>query len=643
MLDDYIGLTPEDWKSLKPQLKNKNEDEQIDTIINHIDPKRKLSAEDFEQAAKPYFDKLENYNLKNNVKQTIKDIVKDNGKTLFYDWILTGLTKKLENKAAKAVHANTNYVREREFVPEIDARDTAMDNVLQHYGNAFANENFVETKNRNLLNQRIPNELDYIGPDYTEPIDINNVPLTPIKPGEVIEPEYVIENVYRDLDGNVVDTQRLRPMDSYLNALRHGKMNFRRDPNTGFMIHQSDLIAAERERRATTGSELVDRLVDVASPRYRHELRTNELLRDITEYEYSMTQSFYSQFLKKHGINPDTGEMNYNPEKVLKRTDVPLSKAFSSNKSGNMAQFIINDKTWNDARQTRNDVERSELVDLFDAIGAEPTSNSEYEITLSPEQKRDILNAARNKYIELTKIDVKEAKGHLAYNVGHHILNILALKPYLRIALKTALAMIKHIPDKSKTGWDKVYNIFLDSGIMPFVAMKKIKQWIQYIPPNIASDIFRWVGSNVNRITRYTGIDYVKRIIEKATSFLPSWSGLNLEYNSNIGTGIEDIGTKFQSGTIAAKLQWNSIKNIIKAIKRHLKANSYNEPEVKIGVKPKVIEQNKSTITQGGMLGLMRMKRNEENSGMRGLMKRQREQENSGMRGLMRRGRQNTS
>ena len=637
MLDDYIGLTPDVWKQLKPQLKSQTQEQQIDTLIKHIDPEQKMPQNEFETAAKPYFDKLDDYTLKSNVKQTIKDIINKDGKTLFYDWILTGLTKKLEKKVGHMITANTDYQREKAFVPQIDAPDTATNNVLQHFGSEASNSspsmnNLSQQTNNNLINQRIPNELDYIGDDYTEPLDIDHVPLTPIKEGEMIEPKFVKEYTYRDVNGNVINTQRLRPTDEYLQAMRHGFTRYRRDPVTGFMITQNDLIAADRERNTSTGSPLVDRIVDVASPRYRHELRTNELLREITEYEYTMTQAYYSHFMNKH-----------KPEKVFNRSDVPLTKAFNNVRTGDLSlnQLMISDEAWNNAIQTQSDVERQQMIEVMNDIGAEPSMDSEYALT--DEQKRDILNAARNKYIELAQLDVKEARSHLAYNIGQHILSILALKPYLRIGLKTAIAMIEHIPDKSKASvWDKVYNIFLDSGVIPFVAIRKMKQLFQHLPTNVAASIFRFFGRNINTFMKYTGIDYVKRIIEKATSFLPNWTGLNLDFNSRLGTGIEDMNAKFQSTTIAAKLQLNNVRAIIKGIKRHLKhmsnspskaSGNGNEPQLTATINVKTLEK------EHGMKALM--KERNRGHGMKALMKERKSNQSDanvehGLKALMR-------
>ena len=554
MLDDlYIGLTPvnsgdfkTDWKQFKSNLVDKNQEQQIDSVINHIDPNKSMSEETFTKVAKPYFDKLENYNVKNNVKQAINDIVKSNGKVLFYDWILDGLTEKANDKLTNIKMKNNPNVRARYFVPEIDAEEDILNNAPSIYPNEFDRYNEITDNNYSDTVRRTINRLSS---NYDEDIHgVHGAALAHIRTGDEI--------------------------NSRLN-----------------------------EQLDTTGSDIVDRIADVASPRYRIELRRNELLRDLTEYEASLAHNFYTSM----------NRINNNP---IHRENVSVLSTLSNpNNRPREASFYMNDNRYPN-EQHNYDRYRADLFDSLNNVGE-----------FTDEQKKDILNAARNNYINITSEDIFEARGKLAYNVAQHVLDVLAIQPQLRIAFKTALSLIKNIPDKSKTGWEKVYNIFLDSGIIPFVAFKKLNI-LQYVPANIAGEVLRYL----DKIKTYTGVSALSKLLRKITSIFPQWSGLNLNpTNEGIQGGVE---TMFRSDKIASKIQLNNLKSITRAIKRHLK-NSGDELQMKINVK----RQNNSK----GMMNLVKNIRDKEeaesNKGMLGLIKRTRDNENKGMLGLIKKAR----
>lgn len=120
-LEGFGNSKPADWKEVKLKINGINDENQlIDTITKHIDPTGKMTYEEFETAAKPYFDKIEEKNKFKSEKQLFKNIAKDYGNILYFDWLVPGVGKSIHDKVYSGV-ISSRQARD-EAINDLDIR-----------------------------------------------------------------------------------------------------------------------------------------------------------------------------------------------------------------------------------------------------------------------------------------------------------------------------------------------------------------------------------------------------------------------------------------------------------------------------------------------------------------------------------------
>ena len=512
MIDSTEGLlppTPSDWKELKLKLKDKTDDEKLDIIINHIDPDRTLNEKEFEAKALPYIDRMENDKQLDSVKQLISDMSRDYGNTLIWSWLLPGLAKTAKTKALRT----RQTLRRSNLVPTIDANDDPLHNPHEAVGSNYVSS--AGSTNRNL----------HGGP-----------------PGDENGLDFWNENDFFD------------------------------DDNT---MTRKNLL------RASTGDDLVDGLTDAMSPAYKAELMRNPMLRDIThvEYEEALRHRNYFQdnylgfFRNQGGIDEDWAINTFGGTKPITAESIKENRnslLFGSELKDDLRYQQRIQAQYNNHQASLSEhlyKDNEKFEELQQALRNEPLKKFEFN-EFNDLEKKEILNRARNQYIEISGEDMNEARRTLKFDVASKIVDVLALQPLLRLGLKSAIALYKNLPDKSISGWQKLANIIMESGLLPYIAIDKLKLY-QYIPANWQMKLLKYYTKFAN----FTGISWLADKIRYISRVFPHWTNLNL-VEGPARMGAFDLGSGLvQAHTIAAQLEASTVKDVGKFIAREMKNN----------------------------------------------------------------------